>query len=245
MMRISKKTETASSSLIFSRVSCLGFCVVLTGFALFSACVSGSETIPPPVSGSVWNLPPEEPYSIGNYRGSVPDGEIPLWVSRYLEAGIAGLEVLDEFAETYVFVAENSGINADALAQWSLEFSPDQDIAQLVARRVQARFPGSDTGSPDREYGRYFENLVRAAADTFYGGSERRGDFWFQKEYPSGDGERPEEKTNVFLILLTIDKTVLRAQLEPVLAKAAEGFETTKDQASAINHLRASFFDGF
>jgi hypothetical protein len=152
---------------------------------------------------------------------------------------------MTEFAETYVFVAENSGTNASALTQWSLGFSPDQDIAQLIARRVQARFPGSDAGSPDREYGRYFENLVRAVADTFYEGSERRGDFWFQKEYPAGDGETPEEETNVFLILLTIDKTALRTQLEPVLEKAAEGIEPTRDQALAINHLRASFFDGF
>jgi hypothetical protein len=223
----------------------LVFCAILTGFALFSACISGPGTIPPPIPGSGWDLPPEETYSIGNYQGSESDGEIPWWVSRYLEAGIAGLEIMAEFAETYVFVAENSGTNASALAQWSRGFSPDQDIAHLVARRVQARFPGSDAGSPDREYGRYFENLVRAAADTFYEGSQRRGDFWFQKEYPAGDGETPEEETSVFLILLTIDKTALRTQLEPVLAKAAEGIETTRDQALAINHLRASFFDVF
>jgi hypothetical protein len=242
---IKTKKGTASLPVTFFRLSCLVFCAILAGFALSGACASGTETIPLPVPGSGWNLPPEEPYSIGNYRGSVSDGELPRWVSRYLEEGIAGLEAMDEFAETYVFVAENSGTDSGALARWARGFSPDQDIAQLVARRVQARFPGSDTGSPDREYGRYFENLVRAAADTVYEGSERRDDFWFQKEYPAGDGERPEEKVNVFLILLTIDKTALRAQLEPALAKAAEGIETTKDQASAINYLRTSFFDGF
>jgi hypothetical protein len=201
--------------------------------------------IPPPVTGPGWNLPREETYSIGNYRGSESDEEIPGWVKRYLEGGIAGLEAMDEFAETYVFIAENSGTNSNALAQWSLGFSPDQDIALLVARRIQARFPGSDTGSPDYEYGRYFENLVRTAADTLYEGAERKGDFWFQKEYPAGDGENPEEETNVFLILVTIDKTALRNQLEPVLAQAVEGIEATREQLSAINRLRASFFDGF
>ncbi|MDR0451757.1 MAG: hypothetical protein LBH15_01780, partial [Treponema sp.] len=149
-------------------------------------------------------------------------------------------------AESYVFVAENSGTNIDALSQWALKFSPGQDIAQLVSRRVQARFPGADTGSPDREYGRYFESLVRASADASYGGAERGGDFWFVKEYPGGeDGETPEEETCVFLILVVISKTALRNQLEPVLAKAAEGITTTRDQTSAINQLRASFFDGF
>jgi hypothetical protein len=219
---------------------------ILSGLALFSACASEPGTIPPPISGLQWNLPREEIYSIGNYRGSESGEGIPRWVSRYLEEGIAGLEVMSEFEETYVFVAENSGTNPNALAQWLQGFSPDQDIAQLIARRVQARFPGSDTGSPDLEYGRYFENLVRVASDTFYEGSMRRGDFWFQKKYPAGDGETPEEEeTNVFLILLTIDKTALRTQLEPVLAKAAEDIKITRDQLSAVNSLRASFFDTF
>jgi hypothetical protein len=239
------KKGTALSPVTFSRGSCLVFSAILTGLALLSACASGPGTIPPPISGPGWNLPREETYSIVNYRGSDSDGEIPRWVSRYLEGGIAGLEAMGEFAETYVFVAENSGTNPNALAQWSLGFSPDQDIVQLVARRVQVRFPGSDAGSPDREYGRYFENLVRIAADTFYEGSRRRGDFWFQKGYPAGDGETPEEETTVFLILLTIDKTALRTQLEPVLAKAVEGIEMTRDQSSAVNRLRESFFDGF
>ncbi|MDR2053168.1 MAG: hypothetical protein LBP80_07120 [Treponema sp.] len=239
------KKGTTSSPVTFSRKSYLGFGAVVTGLALLFSCVSGRGAVSPPVSGPVWDLPREGTYSIGNYRGDGSGGEIPRWVNRYLEGGIAGLEAMSEFAETYVFVAENSGTNPNALAQWSLGFSPDQDIAQLIARRVQARFPGSDTGSPDHEYGRYFENLVRAAADTFYEGSERKGDFWFQKEYPAGDGETPEEETYVFWVLLTIDKTALRTQLEPALIKAAEGIEATRDQLSAINHLRASFFDGF
>jgi hypothetical protein len=240
------KKGTALSPVTLSRRLCPAFGVVLAVLALFSACVSRPAAIPPPITGSGWNPPREETYSIKNYQDSESGKEIPGWVNRYLEEGIAGLEVMDEFAETYVFVAENSGTNPNALARWSLGFSPDQDIAQLVARRVQARFPGSDTGSPDYEYGRYFENLVRTAADALYEGAERRGDFWFQKEYPAGDGENPEEEAaSVFLILVTINKTALRNQLEPVLAQAVEGIEVTRDQLSEINRLRASFFDGF
>jgi hypothetical protein len=240
-----KKGTTLSPGTL-PRKLCPAFGTVLIALALLSACVSGPAAIPLPVTGPGWNPPQEETYSIKNYRGSESGEEIPGWVNHYLEGKIAELEALDEFAETYVFVAENSGTNFNALAQWSLRFSPDQDIAQLIARRVQARFPGSDTGSPDYEYGRYFENLVRTAADALYEGAERRGDFWFQKEYPAGDGENPEEEEiSVFLILVTIDKTALRNQLEPVLAQAVEGIEATRDQMSAINRLRVSFFDRF
>lgn len=237
---------TAASQETLPRGSCLTLGVILTVITLFSACASRQQAIPPPVIGLEWNIPQEETYSIGDYQGNESDEEIPRWVNRYLEGGIAGLEAMNEFTETYVFVAENSGTNFNALTQWALRFSPDQDIAQLIARRVQARFPGSDTGSPDHEYGRYFENLVRSAADVPYEGAERKGDFWFQKGYSAGDGENPEEEeTYVFLVLLTIDQTALKTQLEPVLAKAAEGIQTTRDQSSAINRLQASFFDGF
>jgi hypothetical protein len=241
------KKGTTASAAIFSIRLCLALGVILTGVTLLFACASRREAVPPPlITGSGWNVPREETYSVEHYRGSESGEEIPRWVNRYLEGGIAGLETMDEFAETYVFVAENSGMNFNALTQWSRRFSPDQDIAQLVARRVQARFPGSDAGSPDHEYGRYFENLVRFAADVFYEGAERKADFWFQKGYAAGDGENPEEEeAYVFLILITIDQTALRTQLEPVLARAAEDIQTTRDQSSAINRLRASFFDGF
>jgi hypothetical protein len=242
---MTKKGTAVSPTTLFRR-SCLTLGVILTGITLFSACASRQRVIPPPVTGPGWDMPQKETYSIEDYQGSESDEEIPRWVNRYLEGGIAGLEAMNEFAGTYVFVAENSGTNFNALTQWVLRFSPDQDIAQLVARRVQARFPGSDTGSPDHDYGRYFENLVRSAADVFYEGAERKGDFWFQRKYPTGDSENPEEEeTYVFLVLLTIDQTALETQLEPVLATAIDGIQTTRDQSSAINRLRASFFDGF
>jgi hypothetical protein len=231
----------------FSREPCPVPGVVLILLALCTACTSNpkTENTLPQTAAAGWNLPQEETYSIEDYQGSEAGEEIPIWANRYLERGIAGLEAMNEFAESYAFVAENSGANLNALIQWALRFSPNQDITQLVARRVQARFPGADTGSPDREYGRYFESTVRAAADAFYRGAERGGDFWFLKKYPGGDDEAPEEETWVYLILLIIDKTALRNQLEPVLAQAVEDIEATREQASAINQLRGSFFNGF
>jgi hypothetical protein len=209
------------------------------------ACASAPKDIPIQINTPGWLSHSEEPYSIGDHLGSEADEGIPLWVSRYLEGGIAALEGMNEFEGNYAFVAENSGTNINALIQWSQGFSSAQDTALMVARRVQSRFPGSDTGSPDLEYGRYFENLVRAAADTFYTGAQRQQDFWFQKKYPGGDGEIPEEESYVFLVLITIDRAILRAQLEPLLARAAEGIRTIRDQATAIDRLRGSFFDGF
>ncbi|MDR0709372.1 MAG: hypothetical protein LBF77_04830 [Spirochaetaceae bacterium] len=228
-----------------------GSSLVLSALTLLSACVSRSENIPPQTTVDERVLPPviEETYFIGDYQGRDSGGTVPVWVNRYLEGGIAALESMDEFGGSYVFVAEISGVNIKALNQWSLGFSPEQDISRLIARRVQARFPGSDTGSPDLEYGRYFESLVRAVADTFYRGTEKWDSFWFEKKYPGASGAAPDnpqnEETAVFLILMTIDRNTLISQLEPVLAGVAEGVEASGEQLAAINRLRASFFEGF
>jgi hypothetical protein len=231
--------------------------MVFSALTLLSACVSRSENIPPQTTVAERALPPvipeEKTYFIGDYQGRNSGRTVPVWVNRYLEGGIAALESMDEFGGSYVFVAEISGVNINALNQWSLGFSPEQDISRLIARRVQARFPGSDTGSPDLEYGRYFESLVRAAADTFYRGTEKRDSFWFEKEYPGASGaaldnalDNPRnEETAVFLILMTIERNTLISQLEPVLANAAEGIEANGEQLAAINRLRASFFESF
>jgi hypothetical protein len=248
--------------------------VVLSALTVLSACVSRLENTPPQTAAVERDLPPalppvipeEETYFIGDYQGRDSGGTVPVWVNRYLEGGIAALESMDEFGGSYVFVAEISGVNINALNQWSLGFSPEQDISRLIARRVQARFPGSDTGSPDLEYGRYFESLVRASADAFYSGTEKRDSFWFKKEYPGatpgdalgdaqgnaqsnvqGDdlGNPQNEETVVFLILMIIGKNALISQLEPVLASAAEGIEASEEQTAAINRLRSSFFEGF
>jgi hypothetical protein len=235
--------------------------VVVSGvLTLLSACVSGSENPPPQSTAAGWvsplALPPsvaEETYFIGNYQGRDSGEAIPEWANRYLEDGVPGIERMDEFKKSYVFVAEISGVSINALSQWALGFSPEQDISYLVARRVQARFSNSDTGSPDFEYGRYFENLVRASADTFYHGVEKRGSFWFEKEYPGENDEpsveipdeSPDGESSVFLILMTIDKDTLRSQLEPVLASADEDIEVTREQMTTIDHLRSSFFEGF
>jgi hypothetical protein len=222
-----------------------GTAIPIVGLMLLSACVSNPKDIPQQNSTPGWSLPAEESYYIGDYQRHDAGENIPLWVNRYLEGGIAALESMTQFEGSYVFVAENSGTNLNALIQWSQNFSPAQDAATMVARRVQARFPGSNAGSPDGEYGRYFENLVRAVADTLYRNAQRGQDFWFQKQYSGGNGETTTEETYVFFILVTIDKAVLKAQLEPVLLEASEGIQLTRDQTTAINRLRESFFDGF
>jgi hypothetical protein len=241
----------------FFRGSARILAAVLSAVALLSACVSRSENIPPQIAAAGQALPPaipgEETYVVGDYQGRDSGEAVPAWVNRYLGGGISGLENMAEFEGNYVFVAEISGVNINALNQWALGFSPEQDISRLIARRVQARFPGSDTGSPDPEYGRYFESLVRASADAFYRGTEKRGSFWFKKEYSAGNAEisggSPDEPLNeeiaVFLILMTIDKNTLRTQLEPLLANADEGIEVTREQMTAIDRLRSSFFEGF
>ncbi|GHU85432.1 hypothetical protein FACS189473_4420 [Spirochaetia bacterium] len=170
----------------------------------------------------------------------VPEQEIPEWVSRYLDEGIPGVEALPQYEDFYIFVGKNSGTNSDALTQWVTAFTAVQDSPPLITARVQTRFAGASTGMADREYGRYFENLVRTAADTIYTGTRKEADYWILKRFTSGTDDIYD-----FFVLVSIEKEALKIQLDAIFEGISENFKAPKDQMAAINHLKEIFYDGF
>jgi hypothetical protein len=151
---------------------------------------------------------------------------------------------LPQYEDKYVFIAECAGLSLNALNKWADAFIPGQDTAQLIAYRIQTRFQTYGTIPPEQDYGRFYENTVRIAADAKYSGARREEDCWIMKQYP-GEGDVPEENEYVFLVLVTVDRQSLREQLESVLAAAAKDIDLTKDQNSAVTRFRLAFFDGF
>jgi hypothetical protein len=111
----------------------------------------------------------------------------------------------------------------------------------MVAARVLARFAAT-TASPDVVYGRYFEQVVKKAADIRYPGAEKEDDFWLLRR-SGAEGESPSGDVYDFYILVSIDKEVLREHINGIL----EGTQTeaTREQAVAITRLRENFFNGF
>jgi hypothetical protein len=209
-----------------------------------TACFSAPKAVPmleiqEPV------IPEERDYIIDDHKSLQPDTAIPEWVSRYLDGGIPAVEILSRYQNKYVFVSENGGSNLEALTMWSQSFLAAQDTAQLVADRVRLRFVEGGTRSPEQDYDRYYENLVRIAADTKYSGVEREEDFWIRKRFLNEEDNGSEDEEYIFLILVTVDRGSLRVQLENALMKASENLKLTRDQNSAITRFSQTFFEGF
>jgi hypothetical protein len=217
---------------------------VLLPVVFLVACVSAPYTIPKlDVQEPV--IPTERDYLIDNHKNLVSGTPIPEWVNNYLDGGIPSVETLGLYQNRYVFISETGGSSLEALTMWSQGFLASLDIPQLVADRVRRRFAGDGTRSPEEDYGRYHESLVRTAADAKYFWVKREDDFWIHKRFLNEESTGTEDGEYVFLILVTVDRTSLREHLENLLVKALENLELTRDQNAAIVRFNQTFFDGF
>jgi hypothetical protein len=183
-----------------------------------------------------------EAYEVADHKTKAEGLDIPEWVTRYIGGGLTGVEGMIQFYGRYVFVGENSGTNPRALRQWSSGFTVDQDLARLVAARVQARLAAP--GNPDETYGRYFEAVIKSASDASYTGARRETDFWLLKRYLAEDGTTDREAYD-FYVLVSIDKAALEERINAILNGITTELPPTREQSAAINRVKEAFFEGF
>jgi hypothetical protein len=219
----------------------LRFFAALTGVLSLTACIATPQRVVNPIP----LLPQvEEPamYRIVNHKNEASGQDIPEWLRRYLAEGIAGIEAMRQFENVYAFVGMASGTNMKALEQWAAGFTAVQDLPRLVADRVQSRFIAA-SGSPDAEYGRYFEQAIKGVSDIRYTGARKEADFWVLKHYPGEDGETPEREVYEFYVLVTTNRANLMEGINTVL----NGIQVTitREQSAAVARLRERFYDGF
>ena len=219
----------------------LAFCLLILG-------CGGQQRRQPP-------LRQEDPYDVRNiyweitdYRDKDKNGIIPVWVDLYFRENISSIENLEEFADHYVFISANSGINFNALKQWNAAFAPDLDFARLAAARIEKRFLNAAITYPDDEYGSFYEALIRAASDAQWTGAEKRGDFWvYRVFYEAVETEETEAGTENydFLILVIIEKNLLERQIQVLLNNINPDEPLSRDQRNAVNRVTERFFEGF
>ncbi len=184
-------------------------------------------------------------YDVLDHKTMALGQDIPEWVVTYIGDGVTAVEAIDKYKEKFVFVGEDSGTNLNALRQWSTGFTVAQDLARLVSSRVQAKFAGAAAGSPDDEYGRYFENVVKSASDASYTGARKETDFWILKRYFKDDGKTVDREVYDYYVLVTIDKAILQKQLNDVLNGVKPDKPLTKEQQTAVERVKESFYEGF
>jgi len=185
------------------------------------------------------------PYDVIDHKTLALGQEVPEWVLAYITDGVVGVESLPRYEGKFVFIGEDTGTNLNALRQWATGFTVAQDLSRLVSTRVQAKFAGAAAGSPDDEYGRYFENVVKSASDASYTGARKETDFWLLKRYFKEDGETVDREEYDYYVLITIDQEVLKRQIEDVLNGVEPDKPLTREQQTAVERVKESFYEGF
>lgn len=184
-------------------------------------------------------------FEVIEHKASAIGGDIPEWVTTYIYDGNTGVEAMDKYKDKYVFIGEDSGTNLNALRLWAQGFNVAQDLARLVSTRVQAKFAGAAAGSPDDEYGRYFENVVKNVSDATITGARKETDFWIYKRYFKPDGKTVDREVYDYYVLNTIDKESLKKQLTAVLDGTKPDKPQTKEQKAAVDRVKEAFYEGF
>lgn len=184
-------------------------------------------------------------YEVIDHKTMAIGGDVPSWVVSFIDAGVQGIEAMDAYKDKYVFIAEDSGVNKQALNYWMTGFNVSQEIARMVSTRVQSKFAGAAAGSPDDEFGRYFENVVKAAAEAKYSGARKENDFWVLRRYFKEDGKSIDREEYTMYILVTIDKTMLQSQIQAVIDGTNADVPPSKEQQTAIDRVKESFYEGF
>lgn len=166
--------------------------------------------------------------------------QLPMWVETYISSGVAGLEKMPDFQGSYCFIGETVGSNLNAVQTWASSFDAQSSIASTVSTRVETLFTGSANGSPEGEYGSYYENVVRTASSATYSGARKVNDWWvFVRRY---DGNRKTGYTDEYraYVMYTIAKDVLDEQILTMMDNVAKNTkDTTSAQQRAISNVRA------
>ena len=115
----------------------------------------------------------------------------------------------------------------------------------MVSTRVQAKFVGAAAGSPDAEYGRYFEDVVKNVSEATFSGARKENDFWLLKRYFRADGKTVDRETYDFYVLVTIDKAILERQINDLLNGVARDAPLTREQQTAVDRVKEAFYEGF
>lgn len=165
--------------------------------------------------------------------------ELPVWVETYVSTGVSGLEKLSDYQGYYCFVGEETGTNLDAVQTWASTFDVSREIASTVSNRIDSLFTGAASGSPDGEYGTYFENIVKSSANATYSGARKINDWWILiRRYDPDSRKKHTDEYRVF-VLYTIEKETLDQQvLNMIDAVAAETQGTSDAQKTAINNVK-------
>jgi len=189
-----------------------------------------------------------------DYKNREEGAPLASWLRAYLQDGIAGVESLAPYSDSYIFVARIYSANRLVINQWLASFSPERDFSRLVAERIRIRLERGLSIDPIDVYGRAYEGFVKEAYRTSFWGGQRNDDFWVRglqinrngAETLENEGFGEAEAPRFWgFIMVSIPKDTLEIQISTLLQAARGGSGASREQNAAFDHVKEHFFEQF
>jgi hypothetical protein len=232
----------------------LPYTAVFIFFFLFS-CSNKEQVRGIPESDILNTLPPKQEIPILrilDYKNKIEGAVVSLWLRKYLENGIAEVEILDVYRGSYLFISSIRSVRLPVINQWMLNYKPEKNFSRLVAERIQKRLEKDLPGRPpDKVYGPNYSKAVKSAYQNVFWGSMQLDDIWaFAIRTIQDEDAGPERPYYWGFILVGIPREMLEIQVNELLSKVPgsagkEGWAATKEQNAAFDHVRGHFFEQF
>ncbi|GAB6089304.1 hypothetical protein [Spirochaeta dissipatitropha] len=178
--------------------------IIIAGIAaLLFSCASTSE----PASRTVPADQTTASFEVLQHRGTVLGTNTPEWVIQSIELTASQLEALPQYEGKYVFVAEQSGGNLNAVQTWAQSVNVAGEFARRVSTRVEQQTSAALAGDLD-DAATYIEQVTNTLSAATFAGMSQEGEWWVQLQWlPEGNQEFR------YFILMTIDKETLDRQI--------------------------------
>jgi hypothetical protein len=230
------------------------YILIFSLFFVFS-CSNREQIRETPDSAIQYDLPPKQEIPVLrvlNYKNRDEGASMALWLRRYLENGIAGVENLDIYRGSYLFIASIRSARLPVIDQWTQNYVSDRDFSRLVAERIQKRLEQDLPGRPpDKVYGPNYFNTVKAAyQNTFWGARQLDQTWTLAIRIVEGEDAEPAPPQYWGFILVSIPRETLEIQINELLSKipvpTVKGeWTATKEQNAAFGYVRERFFEQF
>jgi hypothetical protein len=197
-----------------------------------------STPAPEPKKISTANVAPT--FKVIDHKYAAAGREWPEWVFQET----FDLERMDQYKDMYLFKFEEEGQNLDSVKTWTNNFSAASEIAKVVSTKVQQKFAGAQAGDKDK-LGVYFENVVKLVSEANYSGAKKVSDYWVLKSYFKDDGVSEKERKYAYYLLFSIPKATLQELINQKIKEAGQAVKATAEQATAMDRVKESFYEGF
>jgi hypothetical protein len=176
-----------------------------------------------------------------DYKGSEFQMKFPEWVQAYVEGDAAAVEALPKYAGKYCIIVDQDGQDKEGVILALSNMKAPVEIAGRISTRVKQRFAGANAGDTNKME-TYMENVVKTAREATFSGFAKEGETWVLLQYyKPGKTKQPDKSLYRAYQLWTIDKELLKQQIEKILNDEANK-APTEEQATVKDLVKGSNF---